>query len=33
MGADASIGDTKLSYSHPLFWGPFTLFGDSGARR
>jgi CHAT domain-containing protein len=29
---DAVSGQTLFSYAHPLFWAPFTLVGDGGAR-
>ncbi|WP_256438217.1 CHAT domain-containing protein [Tardiphaga alba] len=25
-------GKTEFSYAHPLFWAPYTIIGDGGAR-
>jgi CHAT domain-containing protein len=29
VGAD---GKTEFAYAHPLFWAPYSIIGDSGAR-
>ncbi len=29
---DVKSGQTLFSYAHPLFWAPFSLVGDGGAR-
>ena len=29
LGSD---GKTEFSYAHPLFWGPYSIIGDGGAR-
>jgi len=29
VGAD---GKTEFAYAHPLFWAPYTIIGDGGAR-
>ena len=31
--ADPNTGKTVFSYAHPIFWAPFSLVGDGGARR
>jgi CHAT domain-containing protein len=31
--ADPSTGEVIFSYAHPIFWAPFSLVGDGGARR
>ncbi|MEW6165858.1 MAG: CHAT domain-containing protein [Pseudomonadota bacterium] len=30
MGADASDGDFRFAYAHPMFWAPYALVGDGG---
>jgi CHAT domain-containing protein len=25
-------GKTEFAYAHPLFWAPYTIIGDGGAR-
>jgi CHAT domain-containing protein len=25
-------GKTMFSYAHPLFWAPYSIIGDGGAR-
>ena len=27
-----SEGKTEFTYAHPLFWAPYTIIGDGGAR-
>jgi CHAT domain-containing protein len=29
LGAD---GTTEFAYAHPLFWAPYSIIGDGGAR-
>jgi CHAT domain-containing protein len=29
LGSD---GMTEFSYAHPLFWAPYSIIGDGGAR-
>ena len=29
VGAD---GKTEFAYAHPLFWAPYSIIGDGGAR-
>jgi hypothetical protein len=29
LGAD---GKTEFVYAHPLFWAPYSIIGDGGAR-
>ena len=29
LGSD---GKTEFSYAHPLFWAPYSIIGDGGAR-
>jgi CHAT domain-containing protein len=31
--ADPNTGEIIFSYAHPIFWAPFSLVGDGGARR
>ncbi|MBC8242537.1 MAG: CHAT domain-containing protein [Alphaproteobacteria bacterium] len=31
--ADRDTGEIVFSYAHPIFWAPFSLVGDGGARR
>ncbi|NQV61417.1 MAG: CHAT domain-containing protein, partial [Alphaproteobacteria bacterium] len=31
--ADRDTGEVVFSYAHPIFWAPFSLVGDGGARR
>ena len=31
-GYIGSDGKTEFSYAHPLFWAPYSIIGDGGAR-
>ena len=34
MDGPGYVGDgkTEFAYAHPLFWAPYTIIGDGGAR-